>query len=182
MPSRRAAVVHAWERHEALQLQLGAIGQVPNVLGSAGLSYGGEIVYKRVPDLPDPSLTRFGRAEVFGQGPVDGVCPPPAAPVSCSPMAMCRANAFGYRLRAGLRYAKVIVGVDLIPSVVFGQDVSGWSGDSLILEGRMLASVSLQATLASRWTAVISWQPTWGGTYNSMRDRSTAQANFSYQF
>jgi len=175
-------VVQGWERHEAMQLQLGAIGQVPDVLGSAGLSYGGEIVYKRVPDLPDPAVMRFGRSEVFGQGPVNGVCPPPAAPVSCSFDGYVSRNAFGYRLRASLRYAKVAHGVDLTPSILFGQDVSGWSGDGLILEGRMLASVALQASFASRWTAAISWQPTWGGTYNSMRDRSTAQANVGYQF
>jgi hypothetical protein len=91
-------------------------------------------------------------------------------------------DAFGYRLRAGLRYANVTHGVDLVPAVVFGQDVSGWSGDGMILEGRMLASASLQANFASGWTAAISWQPTWGGTYNNLRDRSTAQAYVSYQF
>jgi hypothetical protein len=176
------AVLHGWERHEALQLQLGAMGQVPNVLGSVGLSYGGELIYKRVPDLPDPSLARFGRAEVFGQGPVNGVCPPPAAPVSCSSDGYVSRDAFGYRLRASLRYANVINDVDLMPAVVFGQDVSGWSGDGMILQGRMLASASLQASFASRWTAAISWQPTWGGTYNNMRDRSTAQAYVSYEF
>jgi hypothetical protein len=176
------AVFHAWERHEAVQLQLGAIGQVPKVLGAVGLSYGGEIVYKGVPDLPDPSRVRFGRAEVFGQGPVDGVCPPPAAPLSCSEDGFVSKNALGYRLRVGLRYAKVIGDVDLIPSLLFGQDLSGWSGDSLLLEGRKLVGVSLQATLPSRWSAAISWQPVWGGTYNNGRDRSTAQAYLSYQF
>jgi hypothetical protein len=176
------AVLQAWERHEALQLQIGASGQIPHVLGSAGLSYGGEVIYKRVPDLPDPSLMRFGRAEVFGQGPVNGVCPPPAAPVSCSFDGYVSRDAFGYRLRGSLRYANVTDGVDLVPSVSFGQDVSGWSGDGLILEGRMLANVSLQATIAKRWTTTVTWQPTWGGTYNNMRDRSTAQAYVSFRF
>jgi hypothetical protein len=119
---------------------------------------------------------------VFGQGPVDGVCPPPAAPVSCSSDGYVSKDALGYRLRAGLKYSKVIGAVDLIPSVVFGQDVWGWSGDSLTVAGRMLAIVSLQAVLASKWTAAVSWQPTWGGTYNNTRDRSTAQAYVSYQF
>ncbi len=135
-----------------------------------------------MPDLPNSSVTRFGRAEVFGQGPVNGVCPSPADPVSCSSDGYVSQEAFGYRLRAGLKYPKVIGEVDLIPSVVFGHDVWGWSGDSMLLEGRMLAMVSLQAVLAGKWTAAISWNPTWGGTYNNMRDRSTAQAYVSYQF
>jgi len=175
-------VLRAWERHEALQLQLGATGGLPNVLGSAGMSYGAELIYKLVPDLPQVSVMRFGRAEVFGQGPVNGVCPPPAAPVSCSSDGYVSQEAFGYRLRAGLKYPKVMGEVDLIPSFVFGQDVWGWSGDGMILEGRMLAAVSLQAMYASRWSVAVAWQPTWGGTYNNSRDRSTAQAYVSYQF
>ena len=91
-------------------------------------------------------------------------------------------NAFGYRLRAGLLFPNVINGVDLIPSIFFGQDVSGWSGDGGILQGRMLAIVSLQANLRQGVDGAIAWQPTWGGTYNNLRDRSTAQAYVGYQF
>ena len=175
-------VLRAWERHEALQVQLGATGGLPKVLGSAGMSYGAELIYKRVPDLPDSSLMRFGRAEVFGQGPVDGVCPPPAAPVSCTSDGYVSQEAFGYRLRAGLKYPQAIGSVDLVPSFAFGQDVWGWSGDGMILEGRMLAVVSLQAVFASHWSVAVAWQPTWGGTYNNARDRSIAQAYVSFQF
>jgi hypothetical protein len=164
-----------------LQLQLGALGQIPNVLGAVGLSYGGEVIYKRVPGLPNPSVTRFGRAEVFGQGPVDGVCAPPAAPVSCTSDGYVSRDALGYRLRAGLRYANVLDGLDLVPSVLFGQDVWGWSGDGLLLEGRMLCRFAAGYT-ASGWTAPVTWQPTWGGTYSNTRDRSTAQVYVSYQF
>jgi Protein of unknown function (DUF1302) len=174
--------LRAWESHKALQLQLGVAGGLPRVLGYAGMSYGAELVYKLVPDLPNVSVTRFGRAEVFGQGPVDGVCPPPAASVSCSSDGYVSQEAFGYRLRAGLKYPKAVGELDLIPSVMFGQDVWGWSGDLMILEGRMFAAVSLQAVLAGHWTAAIVWNPTWGGTYNSLRDRSTAQAYVSFQF
>ena len=121
--------LQGFERHKNVQLQLGAIGQVPRVLGAAGLNWGAEVVYKGVPDLPDPSVTRFGRVDVFGQGPVNGVCPPPAAPTQCSTDGYVSRHAFGYRLVAGLRYANVADGVDLVPSVLFGHDVSGWSGD-----------------------------------------------------
>lgn len=176
------ATFHGYERHKALQLQLGATRGFPNVLGSAELSTGAEIVYKRVPDLPDQSTARFGRSDIFGPGAVDGVCPPPATPTQCSSDGYVSRNAWGYRLRAGLRYANVFDGVDLIPSVAFGHDVAGWSGDQGIIEGRKLAIVSLRANVAKRWTWEIAWLPTWGGTYNSLRDRSTAQTNIGYQF
>ena len=176
------AVFHAWERHDSVQLQLGATGTIQDVLGASGMNWLAEVVYKGVPDLPDPAVIRFGRSDVFGQGPVNGVCPPPQAPTQCSFDGYVSRNAFGYRLRAGLRYANAIDGVDLIPSVYFGHDVSGWSGDGGILQGRMLAIASLRANFAKGWTAEIAWQPTWGGTYNNLRDRSTAQANIGYQF
>jgi hypothetical protein len=171
-----------FERHKNVQLQLGAGGQLPDVLGAAGLSYGGEIIYKGVPDLPDPTVMRFGRSDVFGAGPVNGVCAAPATPTQCSMDGYVTRNAFGYRLRAGLRYANVTEGVDLVPSLLFGQDVSGWSGDGGILQGRMLAVASLRANLRGGWMAEFSWMPTWGGTYNNLRDRSAAQLYAGYQF
>jgi Protein of unknown function (DUF1302) len=164
--------IQGFERHKNVQLQLGAIGQVPRVLGAAGLNWGAEVIYKGVPDLPDPSVTRFGRVDVFGQGPVNGVCPPPAAPSQCSTDGYVSRHAYGYRLVAGLRYPNVADGVDLVPSVLFGHDVKGWSGDGGILEGRKLAVVSLRANWSSGFTADIAWVPTWGGTYNNQRDRS----------
>ena len=97
-------------------------------------------------------------------------------------MDTCRRKPSATGCAPGLKYPKAIGDVDLIPSVAFGQDVWGWSGDGMILEGRMLAAVSLQALFASRWSVAVAWQPTWGGTYNNARDRSTAQAYVSFQF
>ena len=171
-----------YERHKNVQFQLGAVGQIPAVLGAAGMNWGIEGVYKGVPDLPDPALVRFGRQDVFGQGPVNGVCTPPATESQCSTDGYVSEHAFGYRLRAGLRYPDVFQGVDLVPSVLFGHDVSGWSGDLGIQEGRKLAMLSLRANVKGGWTAEVAWWPTWGGTYNNMRDRSTAQASIGYQF
>jgi hypothetical protein len=141
--------LNGFERHKNVQLQLGAVGQVAGVLPGATVNWGAEIVYKGVPDLPDPSVTRFGRVDVFGQGPVNGVCPAPAAPTQCTSDGYVSRHAFGYRLVVGARYADVAEGIDLIPSMLFGHDVSGWSGDTAILEGRKLAIVSLRANWRS---------------------------------
>jgi hypothetical protein len=171
-----------FERHKSVQLQLGAVGQIPGVLGAAGMNWGGEIIYKGVPDLPDPSVTRFGRVDVFGQGPVNGVCPPPAAPTQCSSDGYVSRHAVGYRLVGGLRYANIADGVDLIPSILFGQDISGWSGDGAILEGRKLAIVSLRLNLRSGFVWDLAWVPTWGGTYNNQRDRSAVLTYIGQRF
>jgi len=90
-------------------------------------------------------------------------------------------HAYGYRLVAGLRYA-VTGNMDVVPSMLFGQDISGWSGDSGILQGRKLAIVSLRANMSSGFTADIAWVPTWGGTYNNQRDRSSVQVSIGQRF
>ena len=165
-------VLTGFERHKALQVQLGAVGLVPGVLGASALNWGAEFVYKDIPDLPDPNVLRFGRSDVFGQGPVNGVCPPPAVASQCTSDGYVSRNAWGFRTVLGLRYADVAQGVDLTPSLLFGQDVSGWSGDGAILEGRKLAILSLRANFKGGFVGDISWLPTWGGTYNNQRDRS----------
>src|SRR4029453_18121956 len=142
-------VLTGFERHKAVQLQVGAVGQIPGVLGAAGLTWGAELIWKGITDLPDPDVLRFGRSDIFGQGPVNGVCPPPAVPTQCSLDGYVSKNAWGSRTVLGLRYGNVFEGVDLIPSVLFGIDVSGWSGDGAINEGRKLAAVSLRANFKS---------------------------------
>jgi hypothetical protein len=172
-----------FERLKQVQMQLGAVGLVPGVLGATAFNWGAEMIYKDVPNLPDPTVTRFGRVDVFGQGPVDGVCPPPAQPVQCSVTGgYVSRHAYGYRLVAGLRFGDVASGVDLIPSMLFGQDISGWSGDGGILEGRKLAITSLRLNMRSGFTADIAWVPTWGGTYNNQRDRSSVQVSIGQRF
>ena len=170
------------ERHKALQLLLAFTQDIPKRIGGAKLSVGAEAVYKRVPDLPDPSITRFGRSELFGQGPVNGACPPPATPEQCSLDGYVSRDAWGYRLRATLQYPNVFDGVDVIPSISFGHDVKGWSGDQGIIEDRKFAVVSLRTKSSRGWTWELAWVPTWGGAYNPLRDRSTAQTNIGYQF
>ena len=114
-------------------------------------------------------------------GPGKWRVPAAGAATQCSFDGYVSRNAFGYRLRAGLLYANVFEGVDLLPSVFFGQDVSGWWGwrDS----GRALARRRLAAgELRQGMDGELAWQPTWGGTYNNLRDRSIAQSNVGYRF
>src|SRR5262249_15788970 len=120
-------VLTGFERHKAAQLQLGAVGQIPGVLRAAALNLGAAFVSKAIPDLPDQSVLRFGRAGVFGQGPVNGVCPPPAVSTQCTKDGYVSRNAYGLRTVLGLRYADVYDGVDLTPSLLYGADLSGWS-------------------------------------------------------
>ena len=156
--------------------------RLAGVLPGATFNWGAEIVYKGVPDLPDPSVTRFGRVDVFGQGPVNGVCPAPAAPTQCTSDGYVSRHAFGYRLVVGARYANVAEGVDLVPSLLSVRTSRGGRAIRAILEGRKLAIASLRANWRNGFTADIAWVPIWGGTYNNQRDRSAVQLSIGRRF
>lgn len=177
------SVFTGYERHKAVQLNIGATHALPAMLGAAGATIGGEFAYKGVPGLPDQSIVRFRRSDVFGQAPVGGAaCPAGTAAKTCSSDGYVSASAYAYRLRFGLRYPQIVNGVDFLPTVVFGHDVKGWSEDSAIVQGRKFAILSLKAVLQKSFVAELAWQPTWGGAYNNLRDRSTVAASIGYQF
>lgn len=176
-------VFEGYERHKALQLNFSLVHGLPSMLGAAGGNAGIELVYKNVPDMPDPLVTRFRRSDVYGQAPVGAAaCPATASSRTCSLDGYVSTNAFAYRLRTGLRYAQVLGGVDITPSLTFGSDVSGWSEDGSISKGRQFAIVSLKAEVQKAFVAELAWQPTWGGAYNNLKDRSTASLSLGYRF
>ena len=172
---------HAWERHKATQVQVGINQQFPHVLGAKGMNCGAEFIYKGAPDLPNQSVTRFGRSDAFGEGPVNGVNQSTSEVVNSLDGYVSKA-ATAYRAFAGLLYENVWSGVNLTPSVFYGKDLSGWSNDLTINKGRTVANVSLKGDFGRAVWAETIWQPTWGGTYNNMRDRGTAQVIVGYRF
>ncbi len=174
-------VYDSYERHQNVQLQLAVTQAFPSVLGASVFNVGAEFVYKGVPDLPDQNVTRFGRTEIYGNGPVNGVCPA-NNPLACTNNGFVSKNAYGIRARAVLRYPNVMPGVELVPQITYGYDIKGWSGDGGINEGRNVAALSLRANFRGGLTAEIAWWPTWGGDYFILSDRDIAQASISYRF
>ncbi|WP_088284992.1 DUF1302 family protein [Ideonella sp. A 288] len=173
----------AYERHKAVQLNLAVVHGLPALLGAAGGNVAAELAIKNVPDLPDPAVMRFRRSDVYGQAPVGAsACPATAGAKTCALDGYVSANAVAYRLRAGLRYPGTLAGLDVTPSLSFGHDLSGWSEDGSINEGRQFAVLSLKAEYRKAFVAELAWQPTWGGAYNNTKDRSTASLCLGYRF
>lgn len=177
------AVFNGYERHKAVQLNISAAHGLPGVLGAANGMAGFEFAYKAVPDLPNPSVMRFRRSDVYGSAPVgSAACPATATAKACSTDGYVSSSAVAYRLRAGLRYPGLLSGVDFTPSLTFGSDVKGWSEDGAINEGRQFAILSLKAEYLKAWVAELAWNPTWGGAYNNLKDRSNASVSLGYRF
>jgi hypothetical protein len=163
-------VYHGSDRLKMSQFGAGASKPFGNVLGGE-FTLGAEVGIKYIHGLPDVAVRRYVRSDIYGLGPVNGVCFPPAIPTQCSFEGYATAFSWGYRLRATTYYANVVPGVNLTPSVTFAQDIKGWSYDAQFNQGRQLAIVALRADFKKNFFAEALWTPIWGGTYNVAKDR-----------
>ncbi len=164
-------VFHGFDRFGVTQLQVGARRQWASVLGAQTASFGGEAARKWVHGLPDPTVRRYGRPDVYGLGPVNGACAANAPPKQCSSDGYVTGSAWGYRLRADARYAQVVAGLDLVPSLGFAHDVDGWSFDAVFSEGRKSVVLALRAEFATRYHVELIYNQFTGGRYNNSIDR-----------
>jgi hypothetical protein len=152
------------------------------------LAFGAEAVGKHARGLPDPSLLRYGRADIFGVGPIRGKCAGSTrdAARQCSLRGYATPDAWGYRLRLDARLARPAP--ELAPwlaasaSLLFVHDVKGWSGDLLLNEGRKSANLALRFEYRQRYLMELGYQPSWGGEYNAAADRDTASVALGLRF
>jgi hypothetical protein len=63
-----------------------------------------------------------------------------------------------------------------MPSLAFLHDVSGWSWDDSINEGRKAVTLALRVQgVSSAWFGDLAWTSIWGGDYNVSSDRDTVR-------
>jgi hypothetical protein len=137
----------------------------PTFTGSA------EVVAKRLRGLPDPALRRYGRSDIFGAGPVNGVCSATTPARLCNLRGYVSTDAYAYRLRLDARLGGLPLGLTGAASAQFVHDVKGWSADALINEGRRTVNLSLRFEYRQRYLAEVAYMPIWGGDYNAVADR-----------
>jgi len=178
------SVYNGYDRHQLGNLVLGAIQNVPNVLGATTMVLSGEADLKQVYDLPSQNLRRYGRSDLFGQGPVNGICPAPQGPGQCTTSGYVSSNAYGYRLRAEFQYDDVLgTGVMLMPRVGLAHDINGWSADGQISERRMLLTLGVQAEYTARYFAQVFWNPALvNGPYDAASDRQVVEMSVGVRF
>jgi hypothetical protein len=167
------AIFHGYDVYPVTQLQLGV--QHEGKMGATPVSGTFEVVAKHAGGLPDQAVRRYGRADLFGVGPVFGNCVVTTArpDLQCSPAGYSTANAWGYRLRLEARWAALAPGLAGTASASFVHDIKGWSGDFLLNEGRKSLNLGLRFEYRQRYLAEVTWLPIWGGDYNPFSDRDT---------
>jgi hypothetical protein len=160
------AIFNGYSRFNQAQYDVGVKQEIPDIFGAKALLLTGETALKSVYGLPSVTVQRYGRADVYGIGPVNGVCAPTAGitpamlALQCSNNGYVTPNAWGYRLNAALQYANVFTaGLSVTPSVGLAQDVSGWSADSLYNQGRVLLNLGLLFDYDKRFFGGVTWNP-----------------------
>lgn len=176
------ALFRGYDLYPMWQAQVGVRGEW--TLAGLPLAVGAEVVGKHARGLPDPSVMRYGRADIFGAGAVSGNCSVHTgnAARQCSLRGYATPNAWGYRLRVDARLPVLAAQLASDASLLFVHDVKGWSGDMLLNEGRKSLSVALRFEYRERYQAELGYRPNWGGEYNQAADRDTASVALGVRF
>jgi hypothetical protein len=172
----------AYDRYATTDILLGGSHTFGGILGAKATTLGGEFGFKYVHNLPDPNVRRYGRSDVFGSVPFNGVCAVVGPGLTCSNDGFVSQIAYGARVRGALSYVEVFPNTNITPSVSYGYDLRGWSYDGVFNEGRQFAVVGVRAEYNKRYTAEIAYLPTWGGKYNALRDRDVMTLAVSARF
>ena len=176
------AIFHGYDLYGMWQLQAGARREW--TVAGLPLAAAFEAVGKHAAGLPDQSVLRYGRADIFGVGPVNGRCTlnTGSAARQCSLRGYASANAWGYRARLDLRLPAISPRLSGSAHALFVHDVKGWSGDFLLNEGRKSLALGLRFEYRKRFLAELAYAPVWGGDYNPAADRDTASFAVGVKF
>ncbi|MES2149139.1 MAG: DUF1302 family protein [Pseudomonadota bacterium] len=166
------ALFHGYDRYNTVHAELG-LRRDWSVAGWPLLAGGADAVAKHVLALPAQALRRYGRADQFGVGPINGAClVTTAAPAKqCSQDGYVSANAWAYRLRLEARWNAIAQGLNGMAGLVFTSDVKGWSYDNVVNQGRQTLNLALRLDYRQRYLAELVLTPVWGGDYNALGDR-----------
>lgn len=179
-------IYKGYDRYNMGNLQLGAIQIVPKVAGAAALILNGDVVLKQVYALPDVTVRRYGRSDIYGAGPLNGACAAGTVTGSleCSNKGYVTSNSWGYKLRASLRYTDLLIpGLDVTPSFGITHDVSGWSPDLVLNKGRIILNPGLRIDYKKNYYADISWNPqVRSSKYDNSRDRQVVTMSTGMKF
>lgn len=175
-------IFHGYDVYPMWQAQSGARHEW--TLGRVPLAASVEAVGKHVRDLPNPALLRYGRADIFGVGPVGANCNVTTndAARQCSLRGYNTARSWGYRVRLDARLPALAPQLTANASLLFVHDVKGWSGDFLLNEGRKSLALALRFEYRQRYLLELGYNPSWGGDYHPAADRDTASMALGVRF
>jgi hypothetical protein len=207
--------IQGWERFQSLQFNLGTTriyGKTENWFGADQIQLIGEWGLEWVPDMPaydqlqlDAYGVNYGAtAGADGSGVTNGqfnggyrracstipdcVAGPDGGrfnPHQQDPVAYPDAVSWGYRVLAIGKYNNVLPNINLQPTLLYSQDVSGTSPGPAgnFTSGAKSTMVSLETRYRSATAFTVAYTWYWGGgDYNPWADRDFLEFYLKYQF
>lgn len=177
-------IIRGWREHDVVTAQTTFTKVFGPTLGADSLTLVAEVGGLWA-DIPDPSTLRYEVAGTFtsgSQAAMDAVGGGlPATPESW----FADDFAWGYRLLARLQYNNAFAGVNVVPTLSWGHDVSGNSPAPLsnYLEGRTSLSLSTDFVFQNRWVFNLQYVTYSGaGTQNLLSDRDFVSTSIKFSF
>lgn len=174
-----------YDRYKVGTLTLGFSKAFAGALGAERVSVAGELGYQKVGSLPDAGRLRYGRSDDYGTAAVTGgaACVDnTAAGKTCALDGFVSRSAWGYRLRVAATYPGLVFGGTLSASLLFSGDVSGYSYDGSLSEGRKTLRPALRVDWGSRYFAEAVYTRLQGGRYFNQTDRDTLALSGGFKF
>ncbi len=185
--------VSGYDRIAKTQLQLNTIKVLPGMAGASQGLFVGEVA-GQWNNVPDPaSGRRYGRSFIFGMASVPGINTCVAAlsgalynpqTDGCQNDGFVSPFAWGYRLKGQLDYPGAFGSAfTLTPNVFWSQDVSGYSSDTQLLQGRTTLAIGVKADYQKKYTLDLTYT-TYGSDarFDQFRDRDYVSVSISSTF
>jgi hypothetical protein len=177
-------IIRGHRRHDVWTAQSTLTKIFGPTLGADSLTVVGEVGGLWA-DIPSPEILRYEVAGTFtsgSQAAMDAVGNGlPATPLSF----FADDFAWGYRVLARLEYNNLFAGINVLPSISWGHDVSGNSPAPLsnYLEGRNSLSISTDFVFQNRWTLNLQYVGYSGaGVQNLLGDRDFVSSTLKFSF
>ena len=167
-----------FDGYDRFKVTTGTIGTtkvIPQVLGAERLVILGELAVSHVAGLPSLGVLRYGRADDFSRGALDGqVCTDTSGTgKQCAQDGYVSKNAWGLRLILSATYPGAVLGATVTPSLYLSKDVAGYSYDGTFLKDRQVVRPGVRFDWNKKYFANIQYSLVSGGAYNTFTDRDT---------
>ncbi|MBB6249816.1 DUF1302 family protein [Nitrospirillum iridis] len=175
------STIQGYGRYDISQVQMTFTKDLPPMLGASQVILLGEVGADFVHNMPDgvhfsgTGTNVGGNANFLGLGGMESV----------ATNGFGTEFSWGYRIVARFDYLNAIGGINLMPRIVWEQDVHGTTPLPVgtFIDGRKAVSVGLTATFLEKWSADVNYTNFFGGgDFNLINDRDFVSFNVKYSF
>lgn len=175
------STIQGYGRYDISQAQMTLTKDLPPMLGADQVVLLGEVGLDFVHNMPSDTKFAAPGTNLGANANFVGLGGMPTTATS----GFGTEFSWGYRAVARFDYLNAIGGINLMPRIVWEQDVHGTTPLPVgtYIDGRKAVSLGLQATFLEQWAADVNYSTFFGGgDFNLIRDRDFVSFSIKYSF